>query len=103
MTTTKERPVHEVRLGAVKAAIWRNETELGVRYGVTFERLYKSEQGWNSSTTFGRDELLVLAKVADLAHSYIHEQNDRSEPVPEPPPPSGQARYRQDRQRTGAR
>jgi hypothetical protein len=27
-----DRPVHEVRLGKVKAAIWRNETDLGARY-----------------------------------------------------------------------
>ena len=38
----QERPVHEVRLGKVKAAIWRNETEVGVRYGVTFSAFTKA-------------------------------------------------------------
>ena len=29
---TREKPAHEFRLGAVKAAIWRNETDNGARY-----------------------------------------------------------------------
>ncbi len=28
-----DKPVHEIRLGKVKAAIWRNETESGTRTG----------------------------------------------------------------------
>ena len=39
----QDRPVHEVRLGKVKAAIWRNETEAGPRYSVTFSRIYKTD------------------------------------------------------------
>ncbi len=70
----KQRPVHEVRIGAIRAAVWENETENGTRYNVTFTRLYKDDQDrWQDSTSFGRDDLLVLAKVADLAHTWIHE------------------------------
>lgn len=65
------RPVEEVRLGTVKAAIWRNETEHGVRYSVTFEKLYRDQSGWRSTGSFGRDDLLVLAKAADQAHTWI--------------------------------
>lgn len=75
----QEKPVHEVRLGKVKAAIWKNDTESGVRFGVTFSRIYKTESGWESSTSFGRDELPLLAKVADMAHTWIYQQNDRSD------------------------
>jgi hypothetical protein len=36
----KKKPVHEIRLGSVRAAIWENELEGGaIRYGVTFSRL----------------------------------------------------------------
>ena len=75
----KEKPVHEVRLGAIKAAIWRNDTEKGVRYNTTFSRLYKDGDEWKNTDSFGRDDLLVLAKVADQAHSWIHEQNQEEE------------------------
>ena len=69
----RNQPVHEVRLGGIKAAIWQNETQTGVRYNVTFSRLYKDGDQWKSSDSFGRDDLLLLGKVADRAHSWIIE------------------------------
>jgi hypothetical protein len=69
----KNRPADEVRLGSVKGVIWRNETERGARFSVTFERLYKDGAEWKTSSSFGRDELLLLAKVVDLAHTRIFE------------------------------
>ena len=69
----RQQPVHEVRLGTIKAAIWQNDTDFGVRYNVTFERLYNQEGEWRSTNSFGRDDLLLLGKVADLAHSWIME------------------------------
>ncbi len=68
------RPVHEVRIGLIKAAIWANPTETGIRHNVTFERSYKESEQWKSATSFGRDDLLSLAKVADEAHSWITRQ-----------------------------
>ena len=66
------KPVEEVRIGSVKAAIWKNETESGPRFNVTFQRIYRDdEKGWRSTDSFGRDDLLVLAKVADQAHGRI--------------------------------
>ena len=38
MSNSKE-PVQEIRLGRVCAAIWANETELGVRHNVTLRRI----------------------------------------------------------------
>ena len=73
--------MHEVRLGRVKAAIWANETEHGVRYSATLSRVYKDRDGkWQTSDSFGRDELLVLAKVCDLAHSWICETTNGDVP-----------------------
>ena len=72
---SSNKPVAEVRVGAVKAAIWPNQTESGaVRYNVTFSRIYKDADGnWKSTSSFGRDDLLVVAKVADQAHTKIFE------------------------------
>lgn len=71
------RPVHEIQLGKVKAAIWKKETEHGPRYSVTFARIYRSESGWESSSSFGRDELPLVSRVSDLVHLWIYDQNDR--------------------------
>ena len=68
------KPIHEVRLGAVRAAIWQNETAHGPRLSASSSRLYKDGEEWKSTTSFGRDDLLLLAKVADEAHSFIHLQ-----------------------------
>lgn len=67
-------PAHEIRLGAIRAAIWANETESGTRYNVTFERSYRDGETWKSSSSFGRDDLLVVAKAADQAHTWIVSQ-----------------------------
>jgi hypothetical protein len=70
---SKKKPVKEVRIGSVKAAIWLNETEQGPRFNATFERLYREGDTWKSSPSFGRDDLLVLAKVADQVHTWTAE------------------------------
>lgn len=72
--TETKKPVHEVRIGSIKAAIWANDTDKGVRHNVTFQRLYKDGDEWKSSDSFGRDDLLLVAKVANLAHTWIYEQ-----------------------------
>ena len=70
---TKVRPIHVERIGTIRAAIWANDGgQSGVFYAVTVSRIYKDGQNqWQSSDRFGRDDLLVLAKVLDRAHSWI--------------------------------
>lgn len=74
----KVKPVKEFRIGRIKAAIWANETDGGIRHNVTFSRLYKLDGGeWQDSMSFGRDDLPLLAKVADRVHSWIYEQTSQ--------------------------
>ena len=60
MPKDKQKPVHEVRLGAIKAAVWKNDTEKGVRYNTTFSRLYKDGDEWNNTDSFGFICLVAL-------------------------------------------
>ena len=78
MNTAK--PVHQVRLGTIKAAAWANTSEDGrTRYSVTIQRIYRDNDEWKRTTTFRRTDLLVLAKVLDMAHSWICQQpNERA-------------------------
>ena len=66
-----QKPVDEIRIGRVKATIWRNATEEQLRHNVTFSRLYKDGDQWKSTHSFGRNDLLLLAKVADQAHTRL--------------------------------
>src|SRR5262249_26274704 len=76
-----KKPVARVALHPVSAAIWKNDGTNGdAFYNVTFERRYRDDAGkWQSSASFSLNDLLVLAKVADLAHTEIHRlrANDR--------------------------
>ena len=72
------KPVHEVRLGRIKAAVWENNTANGVRHNVTILRIYRDGEQWKTSDSFGRDDLPLVTKVADLAHSWIYEQSKQS-------------------------
>jgi hypothetical protein len=66
------KPAAKVTMFPVTAAIWRNENNGRNSYSVTFERSFKDDAGnWKSATSFNSGELLLLAKVADLAHTEI--------------------------------
>ncbi|WP_417377290.1 hypothetical protein [Gimesia maris] len=68
-----KRPVHEVRMGRIKAIIWENETREGIRHNVSLTRIYKDGETWKDSSSFGRDDLPLVAKVADLAHTWVYD------------------------------
>lgn len=75
----KTRPAHEVRMGRVRAAIWRHESDGKAWYNVTFSKLFKKEDGqWDSSESFGREDLPLLVKVADHAHSWLYQERMNS-------------------------
>lgn len=68
-------PVKTLRIGRLKAAIWENATDDRAFYNVTFGRTYMGEdKKLHDADSFGRDDLLVLAKLADQAHSFICER-----------------------------
>ena len=75
------KPAHVVRYGTIKGAIWRNVVDNGnasrAMYNVTFTRSYRDGEEWKDSTSFGFDDLLVLGKIADDCHTWIHEQRSR--------------------------
>ena len=74
------KPVAEVRIGPVKAAIWRNETANSTRHNVTFSRLYKDGDQWKTTQSFARDDLLVLANLSSLLETTRRRKNEKSPP-----------------------
>ena len=65
-------PVKEIRLGVVKCSIWLNEGASGKRYSSQITRIYKSADGWKSSSSFGKEELPLVGRVADMACVWIY-------------------------------
>ncbi len=68
-------PIKTLRLGRIKAAIWENGADERAFCNVTFSRTYMDEEKrFRDADSFGRDDLLVLAKLADNAHTFICER-----------------------------
>jgi hypothetical protein len=67
--------VKKLRLGRIKASVWRNEIQLGARHSVQFFRLYKpeGEEHCQSTTSFKRDDLPLVARLTDLTIMFIYE------------------------------
>ena len=67
-------PVKTFRLGRIKAAVWENEGEQKF-YSVTFARTYVGDDNkYHDTDSFGRDDLPLVAKLADQAHTFIFER-----------------------------
>ena len=73
MNNTKKTPTDQVKLGMLIASIWENDSGNGTFFNVTFQRCYRDRDNWKYSDSFNRDDLLQLAKLADLAHTRIYE------------------------------
>ena len=89
---SKDRPVRVVRIRNIRGNIWANSLPSDqVVYNVTIDRLWKDDDQtndggevtkkgeWHQSQSFGRDDLLLVGKVADLCHTWIYQRiQDRS-------------------------
>mgnify|MGYP001618752138 CR=1 FL=1 len=80
MNEPASKPVHKIRIGNVQAAVWANDGTNGPWHNVTFSRSFKQGDEWKSSSSFNRDDLLVLSKVADAAFDWIV-ANQKREPA----------------------
>ena len=78
---TNNKPADTLRDGAIKATIWKNPTDNGSFYSVTFGRTYTDDQGTAKSTdNFSNGEVLRLAHLATKAYDRIAElrQQDKA-------------------------
>ena len=74
---TKNQPVKEVRLGRIKAVIWKNpgSNGNGPMFNTTLARLYKDPEAdaWKETQSLGREDLLLAARTsARLGRDEMH-------------------------------
>jgi len=73
-TEAKKGPIDEIRVNGCKVAVWKNETENGVRHNVTFDRSYRDSEGkWQTTSSYGLTDLLAHRAAVDLAISRLIE------------------------------
>lgn len=75
-------PAQKFRAGRLEATVWEQQGDQGVWYSVTFRRNYKDAQGnWQSSESFGLDDLLGLGELARLAWNWILDKRSERRPT----------------------
>ena len=76
-TTMSQQPAHRIRRGALQVTIWRNHGERGNWYSVIPSRGYKQgDDAWKETDSLNADDLLPMAKLLDLADTWImHQQH----------------------------
>ena len=67
----KSEPAHVLRFGLMKCEIVRRESSSGVFFNVKLVRMFRNGDQWKESNLFGRDDLLLAAKLLDMAHTWI--------------------------------
>jgi hypothetical protein len=67
----KSVPVHTVRHRRLKAAVWQNRVDSGVFHNVTVTRSYKTNDEWHETSSFGYDDLPIVAKLLLDCHTFI--------------------------------
>ncbi len=74
-TNSAKLPVKTFRFGRIKAAVWENEADQKKFYNVTFARTYVDDaKKYHDTDSFGRDDLPLVAKLADQAHTFIFDR-----------------------------
>jgi hypothetical protein len=68
--TDKRKPAHKIRSGNITMTIWKNEGKVAW-YTATPSRTYKQGDQFKESDSFAVDDLMNLAKLCDMAHSWI--------------------------------
>ena len=82
--TGQQMPVAKFRAGQVSSAIWENEVQMSrgtVKIlKATIQRRYKDKSGiWQSSTSFGRNEIpLAIHCLQKAFEKIIEKQNEES-------------------------
>jgi len=75
---SKPKPAHKIRSGSITVTIWKNEGDKRAFYSVTPSRSYKQGNEWKETDSYGDEDLMTLAKLLDLAHTWIvNQQSER--------------------------
>lgn len=85
------KPFKIIRDGAIKATIWKNNSDKGDFYSVDIVRGYKDQQEqWHDSTSFSGAELLRVSQLATKAYNVILEVRATAQPPPQDAPAPAQ-------------
>ena len=66
------KPIHEVKVGALKATFWKNQTKNGDMLTVSFARLYKDrDDKWATSGSYTKEDLGTLVALISQSVNFL--------------------------------
>jgi hypothetical protein len=80
-------PVEQLRHRKIKAAVWKNSSATGPFYTVTISRSFKKDEIWHDTQSFRYDDLPIVAKLLNDAHSVISRLIASGKAAANKPPP----------------
>lgn len=71
-------PAYKATIGKITVTVWRNTTQEGtVIHNIDFTRSYRDKNDeWKNGTSFNHADLLNVARLAERAEAFIH--NDKA-------------------------
>lgn len=78
MTNSNQKPMITLRDGALKAALWRNQSDNGTHYSVQFTKIYTTgDKQVKDTHSFSQSDLLRLSHMAHKAYDLISEYREQ--------------------------
>ena len=86
--TSTQKPVAEVKVGAVSGTIWRNEGQTGPYYTITVTRFYKDPKtdSWKRTKSLRPKDMPSVGELANQVTEKIAELTSADEVPPEQDP-----------------
>lgn len=89
MANEKNKPIHEIRIGRMKASVWKTDGKYGPKLSVKApvisyqlpedKRENKKDDGWRESVFFDREDTLIAQQVLQRAFEFIADYKEESE------------------------
>ena len=73
---SRRRPVKTLRIGALSASVWRQESNQGPFMTASFQRSYRDGEECKFSGSFRRQDLPTLRLLVDLVRKWLLEFDD---------------------------
>lgn len=79
------RPAHTIKMHSIEAVIWLADGKFGPYYSVRFVKRFKDHDGnWVETQGYTAIDCLALAKLADVAHTWMMANPPVGPPKPDP-------------------
>lgn len=69
------KPVHQIRLQDLRATVWANQVGERTWFNVSITRRFEQDGQFKETSSFGRDDLPMVAKLAEMSYAWIWNQS----------------------------